>query len=166
MKLNRGHAVAGAALAAIVAIATPFVASHEGFSSKVYPDPVSHRAPYTYCYGETSNPEFGHTYSRIECDAKLASHLTQFAEGVLACVHTPLPAKTGAAFVSTAYNIGLAGFCNSSIAAKANAGDLRGACDRIPAFNHAGGHVVYGLTVRRGEEQRLCLAGVAEGLSK
>jgi len=40
---------------------------------------------------------------------------------------------------------------------KANAGDMRGACDSLLLWNKAGGKVVNGLTVRRQKERALCL---------
>lgn len=146
-----------------VALATTLVAGFEGYVNHVYFD-SAHVA--TYCYGETLNPQPGKTYTRQECDAQLAARVAEFDAGVRACVHTSLPVKVEAAFDSTAYNIGLGAFCGSTLARKANAGDLIGACNEMPRWNRAGGQVLKGLTVRRGEEQALCLEGVAEGLPK
>jgi len=46
------------------------------------------------------------------------------------------------------------------MARKANAGDLRGACDALLLWNKAGGQVVRGLDRRRQAERALCLRGV------
>ena len=162
----KGRHVAGAGVAAVLAIATPFVGDFEGLRLYVYPDPATKGAPWNSCYGETNNPQFGHTYTVAECNAQLAARLAEFDAGVRGCVHVPMPVKVEAAFLSTAYNIGVPGFCHSSIAGLANTGDLKAACNRLPAFNRAGSQVLPGLTLRRGAEQALCLEGVAEGLPK
>ncbi len=46
------------------------------------------------------------------------------------------------------------------MARRLNAGDIRGACDALLAWNKAGGRVVQGLTNRRQDERRLCLEGL------
>lgn len=146
-----------------VGLATALVAGFEGYVNHVYSDSVGVA---TYCYGETLNPQPGKTYSRQECDTQLAGRVQQFDTGVRACVHAALPVKVEAAFDSMAYNIGIGAFCGSTLARKANAGDLAGACNEMPKWDRAGGQVLKGLTVRRGAEQGLCLEGVAEGLPK
>jgi len=142
-----------------VALATTLIAGFEGLRTHVYRDSVGVA---TYCYGETKNPQPGRSYTVTECDALLAARVAEFDSGVRACVRQALPAKVEAAFVSTAYNIGLGAFCGSTLARKANAGDLTGACNEMPKWNRVGGQVLKGLTVRRGAEQALCLEGVAE----
>jgi len=159
MKFTRRHAVAGASLAAVLAIVTPFVGGFEGLRLHVYPD-VGGVA--TYCYGETQHPQPGHVYTKAECDSILSRRLAEFDTGVRRCIPGPLPVKVEAAFTSTAYNIGLGAFCGSTLARKANVGDLTGACNELPRWNRAAGRVLPGLTVRRGEEQKLCLEGVRE----
>lgn len=160
MKLTRRHAAGGAAVAAVLAIATPFIGHFEGLVLHVYPDAVG--VP-TYCYGETQDPRPGHRYTKVECDALLSGRLAEYDAGVRRCITRPLPAKTEAAFVSMAYNVGLGAFCSSTLARKANAGDLAGACAELSKWDKAGGRVLKGLTVRRGAERALCLEGVTEG---
>ncbi len=166
MKLTARHVVGGAGILAVLSIATPLVGGFEGLRLHVYPDPATRSAPWTYCYGETVNPKFGHVYTEAECDETLSMSLAIYDHALRACVPAPLPTKVEAAFLSTAYNIGVSGFCHSSIATNANAGKLTEACNRLPLFNRAVGKVMPGLTVRRGAEQALCLEGVAEGLPK
>ncbi len=152
--------VAGGAVGA-VALAATLIAGFEGYVNHTYRDSVG---VLTYCYGETLNPQPGKIYTHAECDAQLAGRVAEFDAGVKACVRQTLPVKVEAAFDSTAYNIGLSAFCGSTLARKANAGDLTGACNEMPRWNRAGGNVLQGLTVRRGAEQALCLEGVGEGL--
>lgn len=164
MNLTRNQKIAGgvggATLGAVLAVLVPFTAVREGFVNHVYRDSVGVA---TYCYGETLNPQAGRIYTRAECDAKLADRLAEFDGAVISCVTTPLPLKTRAAFDDLAYNIGKGAFCGSTLARKANAGDLTGACNEMPRWNRAGGMVLKGLSLRRGDERALCLEGVAEG---
>lgn len=135
------------------------VAAWEGLSLVVYKDIVGVE---TYCYGETSNPEPAKHYTVEECNRLLGDRLLQFNEAVTRCTKgAQLPDKVRIAFVSLAYNIGSGAFCGSTLARKASAGDLRGACEELPKWNKAGGRVVRGLTNRRIEERRICLEGLA-----
>ena len=68
--------------------------------------------------------------------------------------------KTFGAIVVTAYNIGIAAFCGSSMARKFNAGDKSGACDALLLWTKAGGQFRQGLLNRRNEERALCLEGI------
>jgi len=61
-----------------------------------------------------------------------------------------------AAFTSLAFNVGVPTFCRSSVARKANAGDMAGACKAIGLYVYAGGKVVRGLQNRRKAEIALC----------
>lgn len=148
--------------AAALVLATGLIAGFEGYVPTVYRDSVGVQ---TYCYGETQNPRVGHTYTRQECDALLKARVAEFQTAVRKCVTVKLPAKTEAAFVSAAYNIGKAGFCGSSMARYANAGNLTAACNALPMWNKGGNprRAIKGLTVRRGKERSLCLEGVREG---
>ncbi len=151
--------VAGA-VAGAVALATVVIGGYEGYVNHVYKDPVGVS---TYCYGETQNPTAGKIYTRQECQAQLSKRVVQFNAGVKKCVKVALPVKTEAAFTSLAYNIGIGGFCNSTVVRRANAGNLRGACDAMLMWDKAGWRTLRGLTVRRGGERALCLEGLTEG---
>jgi lysozyme len=75
-----------------------------------------------------------------------------------------LPAKTRAAFISLGYNIGKGAFCRSqTIQGAFKRNDLVGACNGILLFDKAGGKKVRGLTIRRQEENVMCLQGLREG---
>lgn len=144
--------------AAALAIAT-LIGGFEGVRTYAYQDPVG--IP-TICFGETRDVRMGEHKTLSECRAMLADRVVDFSRGVDACLkdEAAIPDETYGAFVSLAYNIGVGAFCHSTLARKANAGDLRGACGQFPLWNKAHGIVLPGLVKRRAEEQALCLAGV------
>lgn len=156
----KGRTIGG--LAGALLLAGLLITAFEGRVLTVYPDPVTHSTPWTYCDGETQNPQPGHTYTDAECDAETVALIRKVDAAVLACTISPLPDKVRAAFDSLAWNIGTAAFCSSTLARKAKAGDLMGACKEIPRWDHAGGKTIPGLTFRRGEEMKICLEGVRE----
>jgi len=131
-----------------------FVPKQEGTVNTTYQDIGG---VLTYCTGATENAIWGKTYTNEECKAQLDKDLARHAEGVMSCVHVPLTDGQKIAFVDAAYNIGVGAFCGSSMARKANAGDMQGACDSLMLWNKAGGKVVNGLTTRRQKERELCL---------
>lgn len=148
--------------AAGLALALTVIGGFEGLSNYAYKDPVG--IP-TICFGETRNVRLGDYHSTAECRDMLAGRVAEFARGIDACLTAELPDPTYGAMVSLAYNIGVGAFCRSTLARKANAGDLRGACAEFPRWSRAHGMTLPGLSKRRAEEQALCLAGVAEGRS-
>jgi len=144
-------AIVGAVAAAGLYAFTP---AHEGTVYKTYKDIGG---VLTYCTGATENAIWGKTYTPAECQAQLDKDLAAHAEGVMKCVTQPLTDGQKVAFVDLAYNIGTGAFCGSSVAKKANAGDMPGACDALLLWNRAGGKVVAGLDKRRRDERELCL---------
>lgn len=61
------------------------------------------------------------------------------------------------ALVSFAYNLGLGALHGSTLLRLVNSGDIAGAANEFPKWNHAGGVVSSGLTHRRLAEQKLFL---------
>ena len=115
----------------------------------------------TYCTGATENAAWGKTYSPAQCRAQLDRDLERHAAGIAKCIPlTRLTDGQRVAFVDVAYNIGVAGFCGSSRARRANAGDMVGACNALLMWNKVGGKEVRGLTRRRQAERELCLWGL------
>ncbi|WP_082640445.1 lysozyme [Aureimonas sp. N4] len=142
----------------VLALVLGTIGTWEGVRTVAYPDIVG--VP-TVCFGETRGVKMGDRYTLEECRVMLGEGVKQFEAGMRACLTNPdaIPDKPYAAMVSVTYNIGTAGFCNSSMARRLNAGDIKGACDALLAWNKAGGRVVAGLTNRRQDERRLCLEG-------
>ena len=166
--------VAAWASAGAVAIATPFIAGWEGRRNDHYTDLAGYR---TVCYGETRVEM--RRYSDAECLAMLNKAVEEFANQVLQC--TPELAYHPyalAAVTSGAYNIGLQRYCTSTAAKLFKAGDIRGGCNAMSAYNG----VTYekprtglkcrqlksgkwfceipGLVNRRKAETELCLTGL------
>lgn len=140
----------GASAAAIV---TAFVAQHEGLRLWAYRDPVG---VLTACYGHTGpDVQPGQTYTREQCRAMLERDLARHAQA-LACIHRPLTDGQKAAFVSFAYNVGPQAFCGSTLARKANAGDMAGACAELDKWVYAKGQRLPGLVKRRAAERAMC----------
>lgn len=148
--------VVGVAAAAALYVFTP---AQEGRELKTYRDMGG---VLTYCDGATENAVWGKTYTPAECNAQLDRDLARHAEGVNACV--PMDRLTlgqRIAFVDTAYNVGVANFCGSSMARLANAGDVVGSCAALFAWNgiiRNGVKVpVKGLILRRLRAIEICL---------
>jgi lysozyme len=154
----KNKAKAGLGLAAIFALALPLVQLWEGRSLVAYRDIVGVA---TICDGETRGVRMGDTATAAECDTMTEAAVAEFEAAIRPCLPADLPLEARAAFVVTAYNIGADAFCKSSMARRAVAGDLRGACDALKAWNKArvNGKLqeVRGLTNRRAAERALCL---------
>lgn len=144
---------------ALMAAAVALVGTWEGLRTVAYRDVVG--IP-TVCFGETRGVKMGDRYSVDECKVMLGDALVEFETGMRRCLKAPdtIPAQSYVAFLSLSYNIGTTAFCGSTVARRANAGDIRGACEAIPVWNRAGGRVVQGLVNRRAEERTICLKGV------
>jgi len=108
----------------------------------------------------------GATFTEAQCDEMLERELVKHATGVLAC--TPLLKAPGrdyqrAAAVSLAFNIGVGGYCRSSVDRRFDAAQWASACDAFLMWNKAGGRVVRGLDNRRHREGETCQTGVVPG---
>lgn len=128
---RRGLAALVGAVAAAALFA--FTPAQEGRSLPTYRDIGG---VLTYCDGATENAVWGKVYTPAECDAQLDRDLARHAEGINACM--PLDRLTVGqriAFVDAAYNVGVANFCSSSMAKRANAGDVLGSCTALFEWN-------------------------------
>lgn len=151
--------IAGAAVAAAVAIATPFIAGWEGKKNDPYADMLANGL-LTVCYGETRVEM--RRYTDAECLAMLEGAVSGYAKNVLKCSPglADRPYQLAAA-TSLAYNIGSAAYCRSTSARRFNTGNIRGGCDAILFWRYAGGKEVYGLKRRREAERKLCMVGLS-----
>lgn len=145
--------IVGAAAAAGLLQLTP---AFEGTVYITYPDLGG---VLTYCTGATEDAVWGKTYTPAQCREQLDRDLARHAEGVMNCVHHELTDGQKIAFVDAAYNIGVEAFCRSSMARKANAGDMAGACAALSMWDNVNGKPVKGLTRRRAAERKLCEGG-------
>lgn len=146
-----------AGITAILAIATPIIATWEGKSNTPYRDIVG--VP-TVCYGTTKGFE-NRRHTDAECMALLKRDMGEHLTPILACVpQLGERPKVTAAALSLSYNIGTSGFCKSTAAARFRARQWAQGCDAIARFNRAGGRVVQGLVNRRAAEVKLCKEGL------
>ena len=133
-----------------------FVGGFEGLACTAYPDRLAHNIP-TVCYGETEGVHLGDHYTAAECEDMLANKLPRYWNEIASCIHVPVTDNEKVAFTSFGYNVGTGAFCHGSVARKLNAGDTKGACDALLAYDHAAGKKVAGLTRRRQAERKLCM---------
>lgn len=118
----------------------------------------------TACDGITRGVRQGQTFTEDQCAALLEQELVIHATGVMRCTPALDPGlhpNQIAAATLLAYNIGVAGYCGSTVARRFNAGNFRAACDAFTMWNKArvSGVLrpVLGLTRRRERERSLCL---------
>lgn len=158
-KVTAGSGIAAITLAGFTAIGT--VGGFEGLRLAAYRDVIG---VWTACYGETKGIKKGMKFSKADCDDMLVDALIRHEEGMRTCIGEAaadrIPDKSYVAFLSLTYNIGVGGFCKSSIAKKLRAGDIKAACMTLPSFNKAGGRVIKGLVSRRAAEMKLCMQGI------
>ena len=158
----RGGALGAVGIGAAVAIATPVISEFEGRELKAYQDIVG---VWTICDGETLNVQSGDTATNAQCDQMLADRVHEYATAISVCLPPALAPETMAAFTSGAYNIGVSGFCGSSMSRRALAGNLHSACDALLMWDKGTVRGVFrailGLTRRREAERELCLSGLA-----
>lgn len=144
-------AVVGTAAAATLLVMTP---KFEGLVLRGYTDPIG---IVTACAGHTATAMLGRPYTREECERLMEEDLAQHAEGVARCVPmAKLTPGQRAAFVSFAYNVGVARFCTSTMAEKARRGDTSGSCAELSRWTYAGGRELPGLVKRRAAERAIC----------
>ena len=143
--------------ASSVALVIPLVVYYEGVVLRTYADPIN---KITACTGHTG-PELrmGQRYTKDQCETMLYGDLLKHADA-LNCIKTPLADNQKAAFLSFAFNVGNGAFCKSTLARKANSGDLMGACAELSRWVMAGGRELPGLVKRRAAERQLCEKGL------
>lgn len=146
-----------AGAAGVIAAAGALAYYFEGEHRKVYIDPVG--IP-TVCVGETGRAVvLGKTYTPEECARLYVDSLNIAARHVEKC--TPdVPDGMKPALISFTFNVGGGAYCRSTLARKANAGDMVGACKELLRWTYAGGRQLPGLVARRKAEADLCLQGI------
>ena len=143
--------------AGAAALAVPLVMLYEGTVLRSYRDPIG---IITACVGHTG-PELrmGQKYTRQQCEDMLYGDLLKHT-AALDCIKQPMADEQKAAFLSFAFNVGNKAFCDSTLARKANAGDMPGACAELSRWTRAGGRELPGLVKRRAAERELCERGL------
>ena len=147
--------VRNAAVAMTVTAACIYgVGQHEGFVGHTYRDPTG--TP-TIGFGETKGVVMGQTITREDATVLLGNRVAEHAAGMAKCIKVPVSQNEFDAYADFTYNIGIAGFCRSSVATKLNAMDYEGACAELLKFVYSKGQILPGLVNRRKEEYRVCL---------
>ncbi len=117
---------------------------------------------WTIGWGDTENVYEGLTITQQEADARLATRLSRDFEPAVNWVAAAVPTTQPQfdAMVSLAYNIGVGGFTNSSVARYHRDGEYTQAADAFRLWNHANGVVNKALSRRRAEERTLYLSAL------
>ena len=163
--------VAAAILAGVVSTNSNTALSVDGYQDLAASENVR-TIPYydiagvkTVCYGETQGVE-DREYSLQECSEMLVDRVEHyFAPRIAACTKDwhRLPKQTRDALIELSWNIGVAGYCGSSVRKRLDAGYGSKACDRILLWNKARvrGQLrpIKGLTLRREREAKKCRDG-------
>lgn len=157
-RLKQGGTVAGGLAALLMAI--QLIGGHEGLRTKAYRDVVG---VWTICYGHTEVVRSGMVMTRAECDKQFGDDLLVYEQQMRSCLDKPdtIPIRPYIAFLDLEYNIGKGAFCRSSIAAAANTGNYRTACERMLRYSMAKGRRIPGLYKRRVETRDFCLKDMA-----
>jgi len=136
----------------------------EGCSLTAYPDPGTGAAPWTIGWGNTHPVDGtpvhkGMTITQEMADSMLESALNKCGERVFAMLSDiaikKLTQHQFDALVDFAYNAGEKNLQTSTLLKDLNAGNDEAAAAEFPRWNHAGGKVLRGLTIRRQKEQDL-----------
>jgi lysozyme len=133
-----------------------FVGGFEGLALKAYPDRLARNIP-TVCFGETEGVKLGDRYTKEQCTDMLANKLPRYWSEIASSIKVPVSDNEKVAYTSFAYNVGSAAFRRSSMVRKLNAGDHKGACNALLAYDMASGKHIYGLKRRRIAERNICL---------
>lgn len=143
----------------ISAAALVGIAVHEGYVGEAYPDPAHGWNVPTIGFGETAGVKQGDKTTPTRALVKLLQSAEKHVGGVKKCLgeDAELYQHELDAYASLAYNIGVGGFCRSSIPVKVKAQQYEEACKTILLYNRAGGQVLPGLVKRRQEEFRKCM---------
>ena len=147
--------------AQVMQVAVPFIAKEEGLRLHAYRDSVG--VP-TICNGHTKGVRMGDTATEAQCRTWLREEASSFWAS-LSRFFSPqavarwLPATRGAAYLSTAYNVGPERIGRSTAVARLNVGNVTGGCEALTWWNRAGGRVLRGLVARRTRERALCMIG-------
>jgi len=112
----------------------------------------------TIGYGHTGpDVKPGMTITDADADALLRSDVAEAVATVNRAVTATISQNQFDALVDFCFNAGSGNFLRSTLLRKLNLGDFTGAAAQFALWNHAGGQVVPGLTLRRKAEADLFL---------
>lgn len=145
--------------AAVLSLATPFIAKWEGLETTAYRDIVG--VP-TVCYGETRGVKIGDTYTKAQCLQMLNKAVGEYyADLQPYMTNKNIPVGVQASMLELAYNVGIGAAGNSTMMKLANQGKYKEACEELRKWVKAGGETVKGLVNRRADSKvALCTKGL------
>lgn len=120
------------------------LAVHEGYSERAYPDPVKGTAVPTLGFGTTEGVRMGDITTPVKALERKLADVRKFEGALKRCVKVPLHQHEYDAYINLSYNVGSYNFCfnkeggPSTLVARLNAEDYRGACDAILLYDRAG----------------------------
>jgi GH24 family phage-related lysozyme (muramidase) len=152
-------AVYAVTTAAVLSLATPFIAKWEGLETTAYRDIVG--VP-TVCYGETRGVKIGDTYTKAQCFQMLNKAVGEYyADLQPYMTNKNIPVGVQASMLELAYNVGIGAAGNSTMMKLANQGKYKEACEELRKWVKAGGETVKGLVNRRADSKvALCTKGL------
>jgi len=130
------------------------IVGSEGVRYTAYPDPGTHGAPYTICYGHTHGVHKGDKATPSQCAEYLAEDTAVAEAGLKRVVKVPLRQGEYDAYTDLIFNVGITAFAKSNTLKMLNRGEHTAACHALPTWNK---QMLYGIKVRRGKEEASCL---------
>lgn len=116
------------------------VATQEGKENNAYVDLLAKTPVVTVCYGHTATAKLGQTYTDTQCSELLRKDLnTVYAPIVRKYVKVPITQGQFDALVDFTYNLGEGNFRSSTLLAKVNAEDFKGAALEFERWYMSGG---------------------------
>lgn len=113
----------------------------------------------TVCTGHTGpDVKMGVKWTPNACKEVLKKDLIKHGDGILQCINVPLNQNQYNAFTLFAFNVGVGGFCRSTLAKKLNQGQYTEACNGMYQWVYVNGQRSQGLYNRRKVEVSMCLS--------
>lgn len=139
-------------------VASDFIKQHEGCRLAAYQDAGN---IWTIGWGSTG-PDIkqGVTWTQEQADFRLEIDITKTETAINKILTRKLSAKSIAALVSFAYNLGEAALASSHMFSCVQNGDDLGAAKAFLSWDHVGQTEVKGLLIRRLEEAAIYLRGL------
>ena len=131
------------------------IKKYEGCRTNAYKCPAG---VWTIGYGHTKGVSQGMMISHRDADKLLEEDLKYFESAVSSAVTVPINQNQFDALVSLAFNIGVGAFDKSTLLARLNSKNYRGAAEQFLRWTRGGGKVLPGLVKRRQEERELFLS--------
>lgn len=156
MRLSgKSKTASGVGAAAVIAMSAAFIAPWEGLKLKTYKDLVGVN---TVCYGHTGKyAVWGATYTAEKCWEIFLDDVGTHYDGITKCIPVAVvPRSVQASALELAFNVGVGGFCGSTMARLLRDGRYVQACAELDKWVKAGGKTVRGLVNRRNASEEMC----------